>query len=170
MSAEQPKLRVMVVDDHPMWRDGSPVTWRTRGSRWWRRPTAWPPVPGGPGGAPDVVLMDMQLPGRQRCAGHGRGAHGVTSHAGPRAVGVRRTRGRTRRRQGRGQRISGEVGVEGRTCRGGTGDRRRAGGVHPGLAGLVLGEYRRMSREPESRPNPRSPNARPRCCGMWPKV
>ena len=35
----------------------------------------------------------------------------------------------------------------------------------PGLAGLVLGEYRRIADEPARAA--RSPTARPTCCGWW---
>ena len=63
VSAEQPKLRVMVVDDHPMWRDGVARDLADEGfevvatadgvAACARRAKAV---------LPDVVLMDMQLP------------------------------------------------------------------------------------------------------------
>ncbi|GMA39810.1 response regulator [Mobilicoccus caccae] len=40
----------------------------------------------------------------------------------------------------------------------------------PGLAGLVLGEYRRLAgRRPRTRPTPNSRRVRPRSCAWWPR-
>lgn len=41
-------LKVMVVDDHPIWRDAVARDLATRGSTLWPRPTEWRLRRGGP--------------------------------------------------------------------------------------------------------------------------
>ena len=142
--------RVMVVDDHPMWRDAvvrdlAAAGPRGGGDRGRRRrgrtPGAGRPSGGrraGPPAAGDVGRRGHPGAGGRRPVGAGAGA-----------VGVGRARGRAGGRQGGGDRVPGEVGVVGGAALGAW--RRTALGeavFTPGLAGLVLGEYRRLSVEP----------------------
>ncbi len=155
VSAEQPKLRVMVVDDHPMWRDGVARDLADEGfevvatadgvAACARRAKAV---------LPDVVLMDMQLPD----------GSGVQATAAVLTVSPR-TRVLVLSASDEREDVLDAVkaGASGYLVKSASKaelvEAVRATGAGqavftPGLAGLVLGEYRRMSREPESPAKP----------------
>ena len=145
-------IRVMVVDDHPMWRDAvardlaeagyDVVAAVGEGAQAVRVAAA---------ARPDVVVLDLQLPdlsGVEVIRGLLAGAPGGT-RAGP--LGQRRAAGRARGGQGRRGRLPGEVGQPDEFL---DAVRRTASGdavFTPGLAGLVLGEFRRLADRPARR-------------------
>ena len=146
-------IRVMVVDDHPMWRDAvardlaeagfDVVATAGDGEQAVRRARA---------AAPDVLVLDLNLPGKpgvQVCkelVGARPGA------AGAGAVGQRRARRRPGGGEVRRHRLPAEVRRPRRSCRTRCAARPSATRCsRPGLAGLVLGEYRRLASEPGAR-------------------
>ncbi|MCF8570969.1 response regulator transcription factor [Gordonia sp. HY002] len=144
-------LTIMVVDDHPMWRDGvardltdngfdvvatadsvASATARARAVR------------------PDVVLMDMNLPdgsGAQATAGV------LTAHPGARVLILSASDERDDvldaiKAGATGYLVKSAQQSELIAAVRATGDGQTV--FTPGLAGLVLGEYRRMSQTPET--------------------
>ena len=166
--------RVMVVDDHPMWRDAvardlaeaghDVVATAADGGEAVRR---------APAARPEVVVLDLQLPVHVRRRGHPRAGRRRPDGAGAGALGERRARGRAGGRQGGRHRLPGEVGVPRRAAVGRRADRARGGGLHAGARGAgaggvppaVVGAGRVVGR----RTRRGSPTARPRCCGWWPR-
>lgn len=171
-------IRVMVVDDHPMWRDAvardlsesgfEVVATAGDGDQAVRRAKA---------AAPDVLVLDLNLPGKpgvQVCkevvAAHPSVRVLVLSASGEHADVLEAVKsGAT------GYLLKSASTEELRDA-----VRRTADGdpvFTPGLAGLVLGEYRRLAsnrpRPPPaatSRRRPASPTARPRCCAWSPRA
>ena len=122
---------VMVVDDHPIWRDavardlaedGFDVVATADGvASARRRGRGRPARRRGDGHA---------AARRRRCAGDGGGARRVAVVAHPGALGVRRARRRAGGGEGRRDRLSRQECVEARTRRRGAGDGGGARGVH----------------------------------------
>lgn len=172
---EPNEIKVMVVDDHPMWRDAvardlaaagfDVVATAGDGPEAVRRA-----VPA----APHVLVLDLNLPGMpgvQVCK-ELVGANPalrvlVLSASGEHADVLEAVK-------------SGATGYLLKSA----GAQELIEAVHrtaagdpvftPGLAGLVLGEYRRLATDPapaaaEGPKAPSSPSARPRCCGSWPR-
>ena len=118
---------VMVVDDHPIWRDavardladdGFNVVATADGVASARRRAAVV--------QPDVVVMDMRLPDGDGAQATAEVLDRLAVVEDPGAVGVRRARRRAGGRQGRRHRLSGQERVEDRTRRCGAGHRGRA--------------------------------------------
>lgn len=175
--AGQGPIKVMVVDDHPMWRDAvardldasgfAVVATAGDGEQAVRRARA---------AAPDVLVLDLNLPakpGVQVCkelvGGNPALRVLVLSASGEHADVLEAVKS----------------GATGYLLKSASTEelidavRRTAVGdpvFTPGLAGLVLGEYRRLASEPApprapTSPRPRSsPTARPRCCAWWPRA
>ena len=149
------QLRVMVVDDHPMWRDGVARDLSDEGFE----VVATAGSVGAAGrraGAvqPDVVLMDMQLPD-----GNGAEATASVLEVSP------RTRVLVLSASDERDDVLDAVkaGASGYLVKSASKEelidavRATAAGqavFTPGLAGLVLGEFRRMSSEPDRAPQP----------------
>ncbi|VFA89293.1 Nitrogen regulation protein C [Gordonia paraffinivorans] len=147
------RLRVMVVDDHPIWRDAVARDLEDEGFE----VVATADGVGSAGRraaavTPDVVLMDMQLPD-----GSGTEATAAVLEVSP------QTRILVLSASGERDDVLDAVkaGASGYLVKSASRDelvaavRATAAGqavFTPGLAGLVLGEYRRMSQEPESSP------------------
>lgn len=147
------RLRVMVVDDHPIWRDAVARDLEDEGFE----VVATADGVGSAGRraaavTPDVVLMDMQLPD-----GSGTEATAAVLEVSP------QTRILVLSASGERDDVLEAVkaGASGYLVKSASRDellaavRATAAGqavFTPGLAGLVLGEYRRMSQEPESSP------------------
>ena len=154
MSDEQQAVRVMVVDDHPIWREGVARDLTDRGCE------VVATAPDGPAAVriatavrPDVVLMDLNL--------------GATS--GVQAIGeimerLPETRILVLSASGEHTDVLEAVkaGATGYLVKSAGVEelldavRRTARGVAvftPGLAGLVLGEFRRMAEAPSRRPD-----------------
>lgn len=170
-------IRVMVVDDHPMWRDAvardlaesglDVVATAGDGEQAVRRARAV---------TPDVLVLDLNLPakpGVQVCkevvAANPALRVLVLSASGEHADVLEAVKS----------------GATGYLLKSASTEelldavRRTAAGdpvFTPGLAGLVLGEYRRLASDPGSaadsdEPNaPGSPTARPRCSGSSPRA
>ena len=155
MNDEQPRLRVMVVDDHPMWRDGVARDLTDEGfdvvatadgvGSSARRARAV---------LPDVVLMDMQLPDG---SGVQATAAVLAASPGTRVLVLSASDERD------DVLVAVKAGASGYLVKSASKSELveavRATGsgqavFTPGLAGLVLGEYRRMSREPASPAKP----------------
>lgn len=175
-SATSGPITVMVVDDHPMWRDGVSRDLDAAGFR-------VVATADGVGAAarraaavqPAVVLMDMTLPD-----GTGTEATVAVLRASP-ASRVLVLSASSERDDVLGAVKAGACGYLVKSASAAAlaeAVRATAAGqavFTPGLAGLVLGEYRRMSSGEYRRmssdsgrrapPRPPSPNARPRCCG-----
>ncbi|GGZ69669.1 response regulator [Streptomyces echinoruber] len=160
MSERQDPIRVMVVDDHPMWRDAvardlteagfEVVATAGDGEQAVRRARA---------AAPDVLVLDLNLPGKpgvQVCkevvGGDPRVRVLVLSASGEHADVLEAVK-------------SGATGYLVKSAS--TEElldavRRTAAGdavFTPGLAGLVLGEYRRLAAEPAPAPDTGAPGA-----------
>lgn len=160
MSEQQDPIKVMVVDDHPMWRDAvardlsesgfEVVATAGDGEQAVRRAKA---------AAPDVLVLDLNLPakpGVQVCkelVGHNPALRVlVLSASGEHADVLEAVK-------------SGATGYLLKSAS--TGElldavRRTAVGdpvFTPGLAGLVLGEYRRLAAEPTPAPDTDEPGA-----------
>jgi DNA-binding NarL/FixJ family response regulator len=153
-------ISVMVVDDHPMWRDGVARDLSERGFD--VRATA-----GDAGAAvriartvrPDVVLMDLNL-GRDDRTGSGVTATGqitteltgtrvlVLSASGEHADVLEAVKAGASGYLLKSASVTELVDAVTRTAAGDA-------VFTPGLAGLVLGEYRRMAADPEPRDQPR---------------
>lgn len=174
MSEQQP-VRVMVVDDHPMWRDAvardlaaagfDVVATAGDGPQAVRRARAV---------TPDVLVLDLNLPGMpgvQVCKELVGAYPGlrvlVLSASGEHADVLEAVK-------------SGATGYLLKSAS----TQELTEAVHstavgdpvftPGLAGLVLGEYRRLASDPapaapDEPTAPGSPSARPRCCGWSPR-
>ncbi|CAM5292738.1 Protein-glutamate methylesterase/protein-glutamine glutaminase [Streptomyces violarus] len=171
-------IKVMVVDDHPMWRDAvardlaesgfEVVATAGDGEQAVRRAKA---------AAPDVLVLDLNLPGKpgvQVCkevvAADPSLRVLVLSASGEHADVLEAVKS----------------GATGYLLKSASTEelqdavRRTAVGdpvFTPGLAGLVLGEYRRLASEPRPPPrtptnrrHPGSPTARPRCCASSPRA
>ncbi|MEE4022218.1 response regulator transcription factor [Gordonia sp. PKS22-38] len=146
---ERPRLRVMVVDDHPMWRDGVArdleeegfdVVATADGVGAARRRAA--------AVAPDVVLMDMQLPD-----GSGAEATAGVLEMSPssRVLVLSASDERDDVLQAVKAGASGYLVKSASRTELVAAVRATADGqavFTPGLAGLILGEYRRISAEP----------------------
>lgn len=153
MGDKDSRLRVMVVDDHPIWRDAVARDLEDEGFE----VVATADGVGSAGRraaavTPDVVLMDMQLPD-----GSGTEATAAVLEVSP------QTRILVLSASGERDDVLEAVkaGASGYLVKSASRDelvaavRATAAGqavFTPGLAGLVLGEYRRMSQEPESSP------------------
>jgi len=170
--AEQ--LRVMVVDDHPMWRDGVA---RDLGARGFDVVATADGVDSAERIArtvrPDVVLMDMQL-------GTGSGVDAtnrvlacspeskvlVLSASGEQSDVLDAVKAGASGYLVKSASVSELVDAVNATAAG-------QAVFTPGLAGLVLGEYRRMSTAPSPRrvvSRCRScPSGRPRSFAWWPR-
>ncbi|MFB0619892.1 response regulator [Streptomyces sp. AGS-58] len=160
MTEQRDPIRVMVVDDHPMWRDAvardlaesglEVVATAGDGEQAVRRARA---------AAPDVLVLDLNLPakpGVQVCrelVAHNPALRVlVLSASGEHADVLEAVK-------------SGATGYLLKSAS--TGElldavRRTAAGdpvFTPGLAGLVLGEYRRLAAEPASAPDAGEPGA-----------
>ena len=142
-------MRVMVVDDHPMWRDSVS---RDLGEAGFEVVAAT-----GEGAQavriaasvrPDVVVLDLQLPDISGVDVTRGILATYPSRQGADPVRERRASRRARRRQGRRDRLHPEVGEPRRVPRRGAADGCRRCRVLPGLAGLVLGEFRRLASDP----------------------
>ncbi len=149
MSEGRPALRVMVVDDHPMWRDGVARDLSEEG---------FDVVATADGAAsaaaraaavrPDVVLMDMQMPDGSGAEATARvleahpGAHVLVLSASDERDDVLDAvkAGATGYLVKSAQRSELVAAVTA------TGNGQAV--FTPGLAGLVLGEYRRIARSP----------------------
>ena len=155
MNDEQPRLRVMVVDDHPMWRDGVARDLTDEGfdvvatadgvGSSARRARAV---------LPDVVLMDMQLPDG---SGVQATAAVLAASPGTRVLVLSASDERDDvldavKAGARGYLVKSASKSELVEAVRATGSGQAV--FTPGLAGLVLGEYRRMSREPASPAKP----------------
>jgi DNA-binding NarL/FixJ family response regulator len=160
MSEQQDPIKVMVVDDHPMWRDAVArdltesgfhvVATAGDGEQAVRRAKA---------AAPDVLVLDLNLPakpGVQVCkelVGHNPALRVlVLSASGEHADVLEAVKS----------------GATGYLLKSASTEelldavRRTAVGdpvFTPGLAGLVLGEYRRLASEPASAPDTDAPGA-----------
>ena len=144
-----PRTRVMVVDDHPMWRDsvsrdlsdaGFEVVAATgEGAQAMRIAASV---------RPDVVVLDLQLPDVSRGGCHPRPPVDLPGRQGADLVGQRRASRRARRGEGWRYRLHPEVGEPRGVSRRGAADGSGRRGVLPGLAGLVLGEFRRLASDP----------------------
>ncbi|MFF7354839.1 MULTISPECIES: response regulator [Streptomyces] len=160
MSEQQDPIKVMVVDDHPMWRDAvardlaesgfEVVATAGDGEQAVRRAMA---------AAPDVLVLDLNLPakpGVQVCkelVGHDPGLRVlVLSASGEHADVLEAVKS----------------GATGYLLKSASTEelldavRRTAVGdpvFTPGLAGLVLGEYRRLAAEPVAAPDTDEPGA-----------
>ena len=143
-------LRVMVVDDHPMWRDGVARDLTDNGFD--VVATAGSVESAGTRAAavlPDVVLMDMNLP-------DGTGAQATAAvlavHPGARVLILSASDERDDvldaiKAGATGYLVKSAQQSELIAAVTATGDGQPV--FTPGLAGLVLGEYRRMSKSPE---------------------
>ena len=155
MNDEQPRLRVMVVDDHPMWRDGVARDLTDEGfdvvatadgvGSSARRARAV---------LPDVVLMDMQLPDG---SGVQATAAVLAASPGTRVLVLSASDERDDvldavKAGASGYLVKSASKSELVEAVRATGSGQAV--FTPGLAGLVLGEYRRMSREPASPAKP----------------
>ena len=155
MNDEQPRLRVMVVDDHPMWRDGVARALTDEGfdvvatadgvGSSARRARAV---------LPDVVLMDMQLPDG---SGVQATAAVLAASPGTRVLVLSASDERDDvldavKAGASGYLVKSASKSELVEAVRATGSGQAV--FTPGLAGLVLGEYRRMSREPASPAKP----------------
>jgi DNA-binding NarL/FixJ family response regulator len=144
------RLRVMVVDDHPMWRDGVARDLEEEGFE----VVATADGVGSAGrraGAvtPDVVLMDMQLPD-----GSGAEATAAVLEASPASRVLVLSASDERddvlqavKAGASGYLVKSSSRVELVAAVRATADGQAV--FTPGLAGLILGEYRRMSAEPD---------------------
>ncbi|MDL9946595.1 response regulator transcription factor [Gordonia sp. ABSL11-1] len=149
-AAAPDRLRVMVVDDHPMWRDGVARDLEEEGFE----VVATADGVGSAGrraGAvtPDVVLMDMQLPD-----GSGAEATAAVLEASPasRVLVLSASDERDDVLQAVKAGASGYLVKSSSRAELVVAVRATADGqavFTPGLAGLILGEYRRMSAEPD---------------------
>ncbi|CAM5459102.1 Transcriptional regulatory protein DegU [Streptomyces antimycoticus] len=168
-------MTVMVVDDHPMWRDAvardlaeagfDVVATAGDGPQAVRRAKA---------AGPDVLVLDLNLPGlpgaevcKEVLADRPELRVLVLSASGEHGDVLEAVKS----------------GATGYLLKSASTEelldavRRTAAGdpvFTPGLAGLVLGEYRRPRASPPpppptSRPSRSSPSARRRCCGWWPR-
>ena len=109
--SEQP-IRVMVVDDHPMWRDAVERDLQAAGfDVVGVAANGTEALARFPACRPQVVVLDLQIPGAQRRRGHRRGAAPGPVGAGADPVRLRRAGRRARGGQGRRDRLPGEVGV-----------------------------------------------------------
>lgn len=148
MSGEEqkPAIRVMVVDDHPMWRDAVGADLVAAGYE--VVATAADLASAGAraaAAAPDVVLMDMQLPD-----GNGAEATAAVLAAAPAAHVLVLSASSERddvleavKAGASGYLVKSASAQELREAVQATADGQAV--FTPGLAGLVLGEYRRMS-------------------------
>lgn len=151
------RLRVMVVDDHPMWRDGVARDLEESGFEVVATADAVGAAARRAAAVrPDVVLMDMQLPD-----GSGAEATAGVLAASPSSKVL--VLSASDERDDVLQAV--KAGASGYLVKSSSKDdlvaavRATAAGqavFTPGLAGLILGEYRRMSRGPDADP------ARPR--------
>ena len=124
---------VMVVDDHPIWRDAVARDLAEDGFNVVATADGVAVGPqAGRGRAAGRRGDGHAAARRRRRAGDRRGAHGVAGVEDPGALGLRRARRRAGGREGRRHRLSGQECVEARTRRRGAGDRRGPCGVHPG--------------------------------------
>lgn len=169
-------IRVMVVDDHPMWRDAvardlaaagcEVVATAGDGPQAVRRARAVDP---------DVLVLDLNLPGmpgvqvcKELVAFNPALRVLVLSASGEHADVLEAVK------SGATGYLLKSAGAEELI----DAVRRTAAGdpvFTPGLAGLVLGEYRRLAADPApppptSRRHRNSPTARPRCCGSSPRA
>lgn len=175
-AAEQRQaIRVMVVDDHPMWRDAvardltesgfDVVATAGDGPQAVRRAGAV---------SPDVLVLDLNLPGMpgvQVCK------ELVGSHPGLRVLVLSASGEHADVLEAVKSGATGYLLKSASTQELTEAVRSTAAGdpvFTPGLAGLVLGEYRRLASEPApslptSRRPPNSPTGRPKCCGWSPR-
>ena len=174
----RPGLRVMVVDDHPIWRDavardladGGPRRGRHRGRRRARR----------------VRRAPAAAPGRRRARPAAAGAvaasrspariaAGRPGRAGAGAVGQRRARATCSRRSRPARPATWSSRRPARSCSTAVAaDRRRRRGLHAGAgragAGGVPADDRPARAAERRRRRRGSPSARPRSCGWSPRA
>ncbi len=171
----EPEITVMVVDDHPMWRDGVA---RELAEHDLRVVATAPDAPAAVRIAtatrPRVVLMDLNL----------GSTSGVTAIAGILAT-LPETRILVLSASGEQRDVlaAGKAGASGYLVKSASiGElvaavRRTAAGAAvytPGLAGLVLGEYRRLAGagpdtdDQQPQPAPTLTSRETRYCGWWP--
>ncbi|NNG38795.1 response regulator transcription factor [Flexivirga sp. ID2601S] len=160
---EQGSTTVMVVDDHPMWRDG--VSRDLEAAGFSVVATADSVAAAGQRARatqPDVVLMDMQLPD-----GNGADATTAVLEAVPQA-NVLVLSASSERDDVLDAVKAGACGYLVKSASAAelieAVEATAAGQAvfTPGLAGLVLGEYRRMSNEPPAPDGPQLPSLTPR--------
>lgn len=147
-------LRVMVVDDHPMWRDGVARDLADDGFE----VVATADGVGSAGRRaaavqPDVVLMDMQLPD-----GNGAEATLAVLEVSPRTRVLVLSASDERDDVLEAVKAGASGYLVKSASKAELVDAVRATGAGqavftPGLAGLVLGEYRRMSKDPDAGPD-----------------
>ena len=152
MSGE--RLRIMVVDDHPMWRDGVARDLQDEGFEIVATADGVGSATRRAGAVqPDVVLMDMQLP-------DGNGAQATAQVLAVSPVSRVLVLSASDERDDVLEAV--KAGASGYLVKSASRaelvDAVRATGAGqavftPGLAGLILGEYRRMSREPDAAPD-----------------
>ena len=116
-------VTVMVVDDHPMWREGVARDLTEAGfDVVATASTGTEALTRGAACRPRVVVLDLQIPAPERRRGHRASRQGGPDLPRADPLGVRGAGGRARGREGRLDRLPREVGVAGRAGR-----RRRPG-------------------------------------------